>query len=632
MKNPVVVFIVTLSLGVLYGCGGSTDPELDLGPDFSGSALQVSLAPPTRQILFFWQPVEGATHYRLFQDLDGPTNGTFDYTQIGDDIPASDFEDDELPNRGIDVIVHLFPWDTARFLLQSCVDAVCEDLGEQIVDGLSPVSVGNFTGSASGFNPAFGFSVKVAESGDTIVIGAPGTSVFACEEITPVETVENECEYDETLTQEEIDDLVLTETVPDAGAVTILVREDDAWAVEALIKSPNIDAGDTFGSSVDISDDGTLIAVSAPQEDSAATGVDGDMENNDAESSGAVYIFRREVEDGLNVWNLKAYIKASNTGGDPDPDDQVFDGDLFGNTLALSGNGGVLAVAAVNEDSNAMGIDGDGADNSASNSGAVYVFRAPYGNWAQVAYIKAFNSGENDLFGSAVALDDAGNRLVVGAIGESSASAGIDPDGFNDAALAAGAAYVFDWNGSAWAPQAYIKSPAPDARDEFGYSVALNAAGDVLAVSAPQEDGSGIGVGADPANNDLLNAGAAFLYEFADGAWTQTEYFKASNPDSVDELGFTVALNETGDFLLATAIREGGNSAGINGGQDIDFAIDSGAGYLFIRDGNEWAQEAYIKAGTNGSGIQFGFDSDFALDGDLLAISSRGSIGNVFLY
>lgn len=54
------------------------------------------------------------------------------------------------------------------------------------------------------------------------------------------------------------------------------------------------------------------------------------------------------------------YVKASNTGTN----------DLFGRSVALSADGTTLAVGATDEDSNATGIDGNQADNSAGFSGA----------------------------------------------------------------------------------------------------------------------------------------------------------------------------------------------------------------------------------------------------------------------
>ena len=44
------------------------------------------------------------------------------------------------------------------------------------------------------------------------------------------------------------------------------------------------------------------------------------------------------------------------------------------------------------EDSDATGINGDGSNNLAEDSGAVYVFRFDGADWAQQAYIKSSNS------------------------------------------------------------------------------------------------------------------------------------------------------------------------------------------------------------------------------------------------
>ena len=61
---------------------------------------------------------------------------------------------------------------------------------------------------------------------------------------------------------------------------------------------------------------------------------------------------------------LEAYVKASNTGS----------GDFFGSSVALSGD--TLVVGAPGESSNATGINGNQSNNSVSDSGAVYVYRA----------------------------------------------------------------------------------------------------------------------------------------------------------------------------------------------------------------------------------------------------------------
>lgn len=49
-------------------------------------------------------------------------------------------------------------------------------------------------------------------------------------------------------------------------------------------------------------------------------------------------------------------------------------GDQFGYSVALSGDGATMAVRARLENSAATGVGGDQSDNSATNSGAVYLY------------------------------------------------------------------------------------------------------------------------------------------------------------------------------------------------------------------------------------------------------------------
>lgn len=114
------------------------------------------------------------------------------------------------------------------------------------------------------------------------------------------------------------------------------------------------------GLALELRAQGHWVAVGASSEASNATGIDGDQSNNAFFSSGAVYLFGRDVDDD---WSQRAYIKASNTGND----------DRLGVSVALSGN--LLAAGAFLEYGNATGIDGDQSNNDAPNAGAVYVRR-----------------------------------------------------------------------------------------------------------------------------------------------------------------------------------------------------------------------------------------------------------------
>jgi hypothetical protein len=77
-----------------------------------------------------------------------------------------------------------------------------------------------------------------------------------------------------------------------SGATYLFGRSGASWYQGAYIKASNTDIGDLFGYHLAISADAGTLAVSAANEASSATGVDGDQTNNDAPSSGAVYVFR----------------------------------------------------------------------------------------------------------------------------------------------------------------------------------------------------------------------------------------------------------------------------------------------------------------------------------------------------
>jgi hypothetical protein len=217
-----------------------------------------------------------------------------------------------------------------------------------------------------------------------------------------------------------------------SGAVYVFVRSGGAWTQEAYVKASNTGAGDQFGYSVSLSADGSRLAVGAYYEASNATGVGGDQANSSASFSGAVYVF---VRSG-GAWTQEAYVKASNTGAH----------DWFGLSVSLSADGSTLAVGAHLEDSNATGVGGDQANNSASSSGAVYVFVRSGGAWTQEAYVKASNTGASDQFGYSVSLSADGSTLAVAALGEDSNATGVGGDQANNSADGSGAVYVFDSN------------------------------------------------------------------------------------------------------------------------------------------------------------------------------------------
>jgi hypothetical protein len=212
----------------------------------------------------------------------------------------------------------------------------------------------------------------------------------------------------------------------DSGAAYIFARSGTNWSQQAYLRASNAGsagANNEFGFAVSVA--GNIVVVGAPYESSSATGVNGNQTNINAFSSGAVYVFAR---DGA-TWTQEAYLKASNTGNN----------DYFGTSVFLSGD--TLAVGASGEDSNAIGIGGDGSNNLTASSGAAYVFTRKGSLWSQQAYVKPSNTDTNDQFGIAVAMS--GDTLVVGAYGEDSNATGINGNQANNSAGNSGAAYVY---------------------------------------------------------------------------------------------------------------------------------------------------------------------------------------------
>ncbi len=381
------------------------------------------------------------------------------------------------------------------------------------------------------------------------------------------------------------------------------------------VKASNTDSGDYFGTSMALSGDRNTLVVGAPSERSFDTGVEGNQLDDSASDAGAVYVFER---DASGAWSQQAYIKASNTDAY----------DRFGHDVALSFDGDTLVISATGEDSSATGIDGSQLDDSSGNSGAVYVFvRDGMGAWSQQSYIKASNGGSGDSFGSSISLGDDGDTLAVSAVGESSVAAGVGGEQSDDSLYSSGAVYVFVRDGGGgWSQQAYVKASNPDSGDYFGHAVSLSLDGDSLAVSAFREDSAAVGVGGDQFDNSLAYSGAVYVFvRDGLGGWSQQAYIKASNPDQYDYFGVSVELSGDGDSLAVGADGEGSITVGIDGNQDDDSANNSGAVYVFVRDGmGEWAQQAYVKASNTRANDYFGTSVAMSDNGEALVVGAIG--------
>jgi len=377
-------------------------------------------------------------------------------------------------------------------------------------------------------------------------------------------------------------------------------------------KSSNAEALDDFGM-LALDSAGRTLVVAAPNEDSGGSGVNGGSEaSNSMEEAGAIYVFSR-ADSG--TWSQAAYIKASN----PDADD------IFGSSVAISGDGRTIAVGAPSESSASAGINGDQSSNTASHTGAVYIFALNSNEeWVQQAYIKSSNPDARDWFGTAVSLSNNGSILAVGAHGEDSADGGINGNQADDSVSGAGAVYTFARTaGGTWAQQAYIKPASPRDGGSFGQNLTLSGDGRTLAASH-RDDSGAVGIDGDDSDTSAESSGAVHVFTRNDlGQWMQQAYVKASNTEADDYFGCDIALSDDGSVLAVGANGEDSASSGINGSQSDNASENSGAAYVFVRSVSmEWSQQAYIKASNVGNGDFFG--SFLALDatGQVLGVAA----------
>jgi hypothetical protein len=214
--------------------------------------------------------------------------------------------------------------------------------------------------------------------------------------------------------------------------------------------------------------------------------------------------------------------------------------DFFGFSVAISADGATIVVGAPQEDSNATGIGGNANDNSLTDSGAVYIYsRNATGDWPLVAYVKSLSSTANALFGYSVSVNEDGSVIAIGSPGDGSSTTGIVSPmttnaRINNLSPKSGSAFVLSRSASRlWSDPVswtYVKASNAEAGDQFGFCVSLCGNGKVLAVGAPFEDSDAIGVNGNQTNNNVLDSGAAYVFQNdGNGPWTQNSYVKSSD-------------------------------------------------------------------------------------------------------
>lgn len=148
---------------------------------------------------------------------------------------------------------------------------------------------------------------------------------------------------------------------PSAGAAYVFRRNGTQYTLAQTLSSPQPQTNAHFGGhALALTPDGTQLAIGEIGDSSTGTGADADPTPRGRTWAGATHLYRW---DGAGFAYAR-YVKATNTG----------QADMFGWALALTDDGGTLAVGAPGEGSDSTGFGGDQADNNVLHRGAVYLY------------------------------------------------------------------------------------------------------------------------------------------------------------------------------------------------------------------------------------------------------------------
>ena len=135
--------------------------------------------------------------------------------------------------------------------------------------------------------------------------------------------------------------------------------------------------------------------------------------------------------------------------------------------------------------------------------------------------------------------------------------------------------------------------------DQSGFSVSINAKGDIVAIGAPFDD-----------NNGEIILGSTKMYQYTNGTWVQ--FGQTIYGDSViDFSGFSVSINAKGDIVAIGASYD-----------DENYNNDSGSTKMYQYTDSSWVQLGEPIYGDSGD-VESGYSVSINAKGDIVAIGAR---------
>jgi Flp pilus assembly pilin Flp len=250
---------------------------------------------------------------------------------------------------------------------------------------------------------------------------------------------------------------------------------------------------DISATSISLSNDGSIIAIGAPRSDGTA--------NN----SGHVRVFENSGGSWIQI------------GQDIDG---VQEQGRLGNSVALNGEGNIIVIGASQNDENG------------TNTGEVKIYENQDGTWTQLG---------GDING-VVEFEDSGSEV---ALSEDGNIVAISSPSSNANGLHSGHVRIFEYLGGVWT-QIGEDIIGEASEDYFGWSMALSASGNIIAIGSLWNDNNG------------SDAGNVRIFQNLSGVWTQIG--ESINGEAAnDNSGYSVDISADGSIVAIGAKANDGN-------------------------------------------------------------------------
>ena len=254
----------------------------------------------------------------------------------------------------------------------------------------------------------------------------------------------------------------------------------------------------------------------------------------------------------------------------------------LGYSISLNGLGDTVIATAPNA-----------TLNNVANIGLAIVVTGKNNNWDRVAKLTGWDSAANDQFGSSSCMNQAGTIFAIGA-----------PNARISNISGAGAVYIFTGKNQNWSGAVKITGSPSNSGDQFGSSLSMNSAGNVLIVGAPR------------ANN---LSGSAYIFTGNQNNWKQyskidKKIWNYSNETNA-YFGYSVSMNNSGNLVAIGSPNEN---------------ISGGLVYIYTGDSynnKNWNYADHINNTVFSSGIKSGDYFGYSLDlntGNILAVGAPG--------